>query len=149
MPFLPRSSYVIAVLAALLLWAGKVITVQQTQLDARPLVEDHSVDARSEDVRRGPVRISRTTITAPDGTKTVAQVREVAAEERHTESVVETAHKETPIASRARTRYVGLGVDPLDYARIPRLRAGVTVFGAVDVGVAFDRRFWVEVAYRF
>lgn len=154
---LPPSFYAITTLSLLLLWATHVIGAQQAQLDARPLVEDFKTDARTEDVRRGPVKISRTTTTAPDGTKTVVAVREIAAEERHVEVKNEASHRETPVAApRARTRYVGVGVDPLNYARLPRLRAGVTVFGALDLGVAYDARFaptsgafGLEAAYRF
>jgi len=49
-----------------------------------------------------------------------------------------------------------LGVDPLAYARLPRLRAGVTILGALDAGLAYDSRFspaagafQIELAYRF
>lgn len=149
---LPRSTYVIAALSVMLLWAGKVITVQQTQLDARPLVEDFKADARVEDVRRAPVTIKRRTeTTKPDGTKKVVDSeRIIGAVDSHVEATSEVSHKETPAAApRARTRYVGVGVDPLNYLALPRLRAGVTVFGAVDVGVAYDKRFWLEAAYRF
>lgn len=158
-PRLPPSAYVIAALALLLLWAVHVIGKQQAQLDARPLVESFKVDARTEDVRRGPVRISRTTTTAPDGTKTTTSTREIAAEERHTEVKTEASYKETPAPLRhtPKTRYVGQGVNPLDYTRQWRGRGGLTVLGALDAGVAVDLdparlkfdRPMVELTYRF
>lgn len=156
---LPRSFYVISLLGLLLLWATHVISVQQAALDARPLVEDFKTDARAEDVRRDPVTVKRhSETTRPDGTKSVVDSeRVIGAVESHTENKSESSHKETPIAApRARTRYVGLGIDPLRYAAFPRLRAGVTVFGALDLGVAYDARFsptsgafGLEAAYRF
>lgn len=155
LPRLPRSAYVIAVLSLLLLWAGKVIVVQQTQLDARPLTEDVKLDARTEDVRRGPVEISRTTTVAPDGTKTTVAVRKIAAEERHTAASTESAHKETPVPVWRPTRYVGASLTPLDWQH-PRISAGVTYGGRLDLGVYWDtaRRLndgalGAETRYRF
>lgn len=148
------------ILAVLLVAAGRRIVQLQAALDAKPLVTDFKSDDRTEDVRRGPVKISRTTTTEPDGRKVVVQVREVAAEERHTEDKTATIHQETPVQApggRARTRYVGLGINPLDYAHQGRLRAGVTLFGAFDAGVALDvnplglgfSRPMLELTYRF
>jgi hypothetical protein len=139
--------------------AGQEVLRLRGLLAARPAIEDYKVDARTEDVRRGPVRISRKTVIAPDGTKTIESTRDIGAIDSHTATTSEVSHKETPVGespARARTRYVGLGIDPLRYAAMPRLRAGVTVLGAFDVGVAYDPRFspvngavGLELAYRF
>lgn len=130
----------------------------QAQLDAKPLVEDFKVDARTEDVRRGQVTVRRHTEIKPDGTKTVDSERVQGAVESHSEAKTETSHKEIPngLLARPRTRYVGLGVDPLDYARLPRMRAGLTLWERVDAGLAYDARrpilggaLTLEAAYRF
>lgn len=156
---LPPSAYIMVVLSGLLLWACYVIGEQRSQLDAKPVVLETRLDERTEDVRRGPVTITRRTETKPDGTKVVEQKREVAGEERHIAASSDVHHEETPVsalAPRARNRYVGVGVDPLNYARLPRLRAGVTLFDRVDLGVAYDARFapvsgafQIEASYRF
>ncbi len=98
-------------------------------------------------------------VTAPDGTRTVNSVREESPVEISKTIVLENTHKEIPWDAgepRNRTRYVGIGVDPLNYARIPRLRAGLTFLGSIDVGIAYDARFppvagafSIEAAYRF
>lgn len=147
------------ILGFLLIMAGLRIQQLDTLLAARPLVSDHVVDNRTEDVRRGPVKKIKTVVTAPDGTKTVTTSTDSGAVEVHKKSESETSHQEIPIqdpASRARTRYVGLGVDPLNYARLPRLRAGVTLWERLDAGVAYDSRFspvagafQLEAAWRF
>jgi hypothetical protein len=133
--------------------AGLEIERLKAQLAARPEILVTAVDTRSEDVRRGPVTITRKTTTTPQGVKTVESTREIGAVETHTEAKREDAKKETPVQAapeRARTRYVGLAVNPLDYARVPRFRGGVTLWSAVDLGVATDfRHLWVESSYRF
>ena len=118
----------IAVLAFLLWRAGTGLEVLQAQLDARPALLTAHVDVRTEDFRRGPVKITRKTVTnLKDGTKTVESTREIAAEERRTETASADARKETPTVAATtfiRKRYVGLGVNPLDYTGEWRLRAG-------------------------
>ncbi len=152
---------VLAVIAlgVLLALAGRRIVQLDAELAARPEVMDGTVDHRTEDVRRGPVKITRSVVTAPDGTRTVNSVREESPVEISKTTVLENTHKEIPWDAgepRNRTRYVGIGVDPLNYARIPRLRAGLTFLGSIDVGVAYDARFSpvsgafsLEAAYRF
>ena len=137
------------VLGLMLAAAGAKILRLQEQLAARPAVEEHQATR----VVTGPTRTVYRTITAPGGTVTVEKERTV--ESRVVETVRD--HSETPVAlPHNRTRYVGLGIDPLRYAALPRLRAGVTFFGAVDLGVSYDARFsptggafGVEAAYRF
>lgn len=147
---------VILCLGGLLWAAGHRVTELDAALAARPVVLETHVDTRTEDFRRGPVKITRRTVTAPDGTKTTEQTREIAAEERHTETSSAKEHREKPGQARARSRYVGLGVDPLDYARLPRLRAGLTLWSVLDAGLAYDPRrpltggaVQLEAAYRF
>jgi len=137
LPRLPRSAYVIGLLSLLLLWAGKVITVQQTLLDAKPLVEEHKVDARTEDVRRGPVKKVKTTTTLPDGTKTTTTTTDSGPVEIHKDVKLEVARKETPVAVRVPTRYVGASLTPLDWQH-PRISAGLTFHGRLDLGAYWD-----------
>jgi hypothetical protein len=164
-PLLPRKGegrhvVVIVILGGLLMMAGQEVLRLRSLLAARPVVEDYKTDARTEDVRRGPVTRKRKTVIAPDGTKTTESELTIGAIDSHIEAKSESTHKETPVggplARAGRTRYVGLGIDPLRYAAMPRLRAGVTILGAFDVGVAYDSRFsptngaaGLELAYRF
>lgn len=145
------------VFGLLLAGAGLELKNRFTDKPAAPEVVDFSSDNRTEDVRRGPVKITRRTETRPDGSKVVEQTREIASEERHSTVAAETRHQEIPAPPRpSRTRYVGVGVDPLDYARLPRLRAGLTLWERLDAGVAYDARrpvlggaLTLEAAYRF
>lgn len=143
-----RLLLVIIVLGLLLAAAGAKILRLQEQLAARPAVEERVVYKRVQ----GPVRVEVRTITKPGGEKVVERIRTV-------ESVVVdtvTEHAEAPAAPRPRNRYLGVGVDPLNYARMPRIRAGVTLWNTVDAGVSYDARFspvagavGLELAYRF
>ena len=156
---LPSSAYIIAVLSLLVLWGVNVIGKQQAALDARPATTDWRVDDRTEDVRRGPSETTRRVVfDAVTGKKISSEtVKKTGPVESHTEIASEAKHTETPVpAARSRSRYVGVGIDPLDYARLPRLRAGMTVFSVLDLGVAYDSRFaptsgafGLEAAYRF
>lgn len=165
MPQLPDSRDAkcvgVGVLVGLLL-AATALQLRRYGLpvEAPPAIEDNRVDARTEDVRRGPAKITRRTEEIkPDGTKKITEeVRELGPEERRTAVASEESHSVVPPApaKASRTRYVGLGVDPLDYARLPRLRAGVTLWSAFDVGLAYDARrpvlggaLAIEAAYRF
>lgn len=121
-------------------------------------IQDTRVDNRTEDVRRGPVKKVKTVVVAPDGTKTTTTSTDSGAVEIRKTANVEASHKETPPPpSRTRTRYVGLGVNPLAYTREWRARAGMNVLGAFDAGVALDlnparlhlTRPMVELTYRF
>lgn len=153
-----EGKYILVILAlGGLLWgAGRRIAELDAALAARPATFDSQVDDRTEDVRRGPIKRTTTTTTAPDGTKTRTAVVEIASEERHIEATRAKEHHEAPAQARPRARYVGLGVDPLNYARLPRLRAGVTLWSVLDAGVAYDARlpvtggaFQLEATYRF
>ena len=131
----------------------------QTRLDAKPETMDGSVDHRTEDVRRGPVKITTERVVSPDGTKTTKRVREEGVVETKKTFVLESTHKEVPWsdAEAPRTRYLGFGVNPLDYTRQWRGRGGLTIFGSIDAGVAIDvnpvllklDRPMLELAYRF
>ena len=140
------------ILGLLLAAAGAKIVRQQEQLDAKPAVQDRVVYRKVQ----GPTRVEVRTITKPGGEVIVERIRvvEKVEIERQTEYVEVPAHV---LAPKKRTRYVGLGVDPLNYARLPRIRAGVTLWnGTVDAGVSYDARFspiagavGLEMAYRF
>lgn len=136
------------ILGVLLAAAGAKILRLQEQLAARPEIDDH----QSVRTVQGPTRTVYRTIEKPGGERIVERERTV--ESRVVETVID--HTEALAAPRARNRYVGFGVDPLRYAALPRLRAGVTVFRSVDLGVSYDARFspvggafGIEAAYRF
>lgn len=143
----------IVVLGLCLAMAGRRITQLEAALKARPEIMDGSVDHRTEDVRRGPVKVTRTVKTEADGTRTVNSVREEGVTEIKKTFDISTTHKEVPWDDgepTKRTRYLGLGVDTQDYLKVPRVRAGLTFLGALDAGVATDfKRLWIETAYRF
>lgn len=143
-----RLLLVCIVLGLLLAAAGAKIVRLQEQLAAKPAVVDRVVYKRVQ----GPTRVEVRTITKPGGETVVERIRTV-------ESVIVdtvTEHAEAPAAPRPRNRYLGVGVDPLNYARLPRIRAGVTLWNTVDAGVSYDARFspvggavGLELAYRF
>lgn len=156
LPLLPKTLderllLVIVVLGLALAGAGAKILRLQEQIAAKPAVEDRIIYKRVQ----GPIRVEVRTITKPGGEVVVERIRTV----ERVEIERENAHLEAPATplARPRTRYLGLGVDPLRYAALPRLRAGVTFFaGRLDAGVAYDARFspvagafGLELAYRF
>jgi len=155
-PILPRSldgrlAVGCILLALMLAAAGAKIVRQQEQLDAKPAVTERVVYRKVQ----GPTRVEVRTITKPDGEKIVERIRVVEKVEIDTM----TEYVEVPVgalAPKKRTRYLGIGVDPLNYARLPRIRAGVTLWNKVDAGVSYDARFspvggavGLELAYRF
>lgn len=135
-------------LGLLLAAAGHRITELNAELRARPATEERVVTRTVQ----GPTRTEVRTIVKPGGER--IEERIVYVESKTTER--DREFSSTPSAARARTRYLGIGVDPLDYARAPRIRAGATVFGSFDAGVAYDPRLaptkgavQLEIAYRF
>lgn len=140
----PYEIAAILILGVLLALAGQRISA----LSVQPEIQEKTVYK----IEEGPSRTTKRTITKPDGEKIVEQIREV--EHRTVER--ESDKSEKPVFAPSRGRYVGLGVDPFDYARVPRLRAGLSIFEILDVGVAYDYRrrlndgaLMCEVAYRF
>ena len=149
---MPHSRKLLVLLCALLALAGPEIVRLRAIIDAKPLVEMTKVDARTEDVRRGPVKISRTTITAPDGTKTTTSVREIKSEKRHSEVRIEEARKETPIAVRRPRRWGYLDFDPRAGFVPVGARLGMDVIGDFGAGAWYYRpgnAFGVTVGGRF
>ncbi len=164
LPLIPHKDSLLAVtilILGLYCWrAGLEIESLKAALDARPELLATHIDARTEDVRRGPVTVKRKTTTLPDGTKTTESERTIGPVESHIATKTEDTRKETPVAApvaRARTRYGGLGVNPLAYTREWRGRGGVNVLGFLDAGVALDfdpiglkfDRPMLEATYRF
>lgn len=146
-----RLLLVCIVLGLLLAAAGAKIVRQQEQLAAKPAIQERVVYRKVQ----GPTRTEVRTITKPGGEVVRERIRVVEKVEIDTM----TEYVEVPVgalAPKKRTRYVGLGVDPLNYARLPRIRAGVTLWNTVDAGVSYDARFspvagavGLELAYRF
>lgn len=135
-------------LALLLAAAGHRIVELNAMLDAKPEVSERIITRTVQ----GPTRTEVRTIVKPGGER--VEERIVYVESKVTER--DREHSESPSAPKRRTRYLGIGVDPLDYARAPRIRAGATVFGSVDAGIAYDPRLaptkgavQLEISYRF
>lgn len=139
---------VIAILVVFLIASVARVRNLQTQLAAKPITQDRIVTRTVT----GPTRIEIRTITKPGGEVIVERIQTVESKVEETGK----AHEEIPVAI-PRTRYVGLGIDPARWSALPRLRAGVTVWGgAVDLGASYDSRFsptggafGLEGAYRF
>ena len=140
------------VMGLLLAAAGAKILRLQEALAVKPRVENRVVTRTVQ----GPTRVEVRTITKPGGETIVERIRYT--ESKTTDKAVE--HIEAPVfapLARPRTRYAGLVIDPLRYAALPRLRAGLTMFkGSVDLGVSYDWRFpatagafGLETAWRF
>lgn len=132
----------ILILSALLCLACAEIMHLRSLVASKPAVENKEVIRTVQ----GPTRTEIRTIIKPGGER--VEERIVYVESKVTDRATE--HSEIP-AKDQRTRYFGLGINPLDYGR-PTVRAGLTVYGALDIGGTFDTRSMrpgVEAAYRF
>lgn len=132
----------------------------KAQLAAKPLVEASKHVAKASTRARGPVKTTKTVVTAPDGTKTATTVKEAAAETIASTSTSDEVRKETPAPAVAtaprRTRYVGLALDPFAQGRPRRARAGLTLWDRIDAGASWEPRrapsdgaLQIELTYRF
>ncbi len=123
-------------------------------LRGRPTVDVRERIVEKRVVVRGPVRVVK--IQAPDGTVTTTTDR--APETVVTDKDREKERTETPpqLGGAERTRYAGVGVDPAR-PRLWRVRTGLNVLGAFDLGMAADldataravSRPMLELTYRF
>lgn len=115
-------------------------------------------------VHRAPVKTTKTVTTAKDGVKTVVTVKEagpvdVGPVATTTTALTAETRVETPPPPPkpfVPTRYVGLGLDPFAPGIPKRVRAGLTLWNRIDVGVAWEPRLrashgavGVELSYRF
>lgn len=127
-----------------------------TTLRAHPSVEYRDRIVEKRVVAKGPVRIVK--VKAPDGTVTTTTDRApetITTDRERDKERLEIPPQLPPVAQR--NRYAGLGVNPLDYTHQWRGRGGITLFGALDAGVAVDvepqklilSRPMVELTYRF
>ena len=142
MPHLPRSAYAIVGLSLALIAACLHIRSLQATIAAKPTTQDRVVTKTVQ----GPTRTEIRTIVKPGGER--VEERIVYVESKTTER--ENEHSEKPAANR-RSRYVGLGIDPLDYHR-PTVRAGLNLWDTYDIGGTLDTRNMrpgVELAFRF
>lgn len=147
-PLFPRTRegrLILALVVALFALAASVRHGFELQgvIDAKPTVQDRIITKTVQ----GPTRTEIRTIIRPGGERIEEKI--VYVESKTTER--EKEHSEAPAAVRLKTRYVGLGINPQDYAR-PIVRAGLTVWGTYDLGGTFDTRRMipgVEASWRF
>jgi hypothetical protein len=108
-------------------------------LRARPTVEfrDRVVERRV--VVRGPVRVVKSVVKAPDGTITTNTTTDKAPETTSVDKAKEAERVETPpqAPNRVQYRYVGLSLAPTDWRR-PRVSLGVSLGRNLDVGAYWD-----------
>ena len=130
-----------------------------TLLRAAPTVEFRDRVVEKRVVIRGPVRIVKEVVKAPDGTTTTTTTTDRAPETVTTDKDRDKERVEIPQQvpkDPRRTRYVGVGVDPA-HPRLWRARTGLTVFGRFDAGMAADfdadsravTRPMLEISIRF
>lgn len=108
-------------------------------LRSRPAVEFRDRVVEKRVVLRGPVRVVKEVVKAPDGTETTRTVTDRSPETVTTDKDREKERTETPpqVASVNPYRYIGLALTPLDWKR-PRVSAGFTLWRHVDAGAYWD-----------
>lgn len=154
----PDSWDLVKVLALLAIALGALCLRQRetiARLSARPAVEAKVDKSTKTETHKGKVRVVEKFVTVPGKCDPVVIERivetdpEISTTETH--RVSEKVETPPPTLPAARTRYVGLTLDPL--LRAPRAaRAGLTVFGLADVGASYDWRYeavGVDVGLRF
>lgn len=128
-----------------------------TALRARPTVEfrDRIVEKRM--VVRGPVRIVKDVVKAPDGTITTRTTTDKGIETTNVDKAKDSERTETPpqVLDAIPYRYIGLSAAPEDWKH-PRVSAGFALGRHLDAGAYWDsaRRindgaFGAEVRGRF
>jgi len=110
---------------------------QHEALQRRPQVEFVERVVEKRVIVRGPVRIIKDVVKAPDGTITTRTTTDRAAETVTSDKARDTERTEAPAASAAPSRYVGLSANPLDWKR-PRIGAGLALGAHLDVGAYWD-----------
>lgn len=122
---------------------GVKISSLEATIAARPQINETAKTSDVKDVKKGPVKITRKTTVAPDGTKTTEQTREIGAQESHEEAKAETTHEEKPACpapDKPNRWYLGAGVDPFHVTDVTRarVRGGWTFGDRLDFGPALD-----------
>jgi hypothetical protein len=126
-----RGKILAAIAVALLAWGlrlGQKVAARDAIIAARPTVSERVR------VERGPVRIVRTTVYLPDGTKKIEQSRDIASEKRETDHT-EAPACPAPHVNKPRWAH-GIGDMGGPYA----LNAGMTFWDRLDVGASYDWR---------
>ena len=114
------------------------ITLRQHEaLQARPRVEFVERVVEKRVIVRGPVRIIKDVVKAPDGTITTRTTTDRSAETVTSDKARDTERTEAPAAAASPGRYVGLSVNPLDWKR-PRIGAGLAIGAHLDMGAYWD-----------
>lgn len=151
MPRLPSRNEV-AVAAAFLLvllfasWLrrGEKIAALEAQLAEKPKVEFRDRVVEKRVVVRGPVRVVKEVVQAPDGTKTTRTETDRAPETVSTDKDRDVARVETPVCpppTRPKSRYAGLilGTDGYAGSPVKGARVGLNVWQSWDLGVNVSR----------
>ena len=131
----------LVLLVAVVLLAAVAKRQQETiaALRARPAVEFRDRVVEKRVVVRGPVRVVKEVVKAPDGTETTRTTTDRAGETVTTDKDREKERTETPpqVAAAVPYRYIGLALTPLDWKR-PRISAGFALGRNLDAGAYWD-----------
>lgn len=109
-------------------------------LRARPAVEIRDRIVEKRVVVRGPVRIIKEVVKAPDGTETTRTTTDRAAETVSTDKDREKERVEVPPQipdAPLPYRYIGVALTPLEWKH-PRVSAGFAVGRHLDLGAYWD-----------
>jgi hypothetical protein len=116
-----------------------------TALRARPAVKFRDRIVEKRVVVKGPVRIVKEVVKAPDGTETTRTTTDRAVETVNVDKDSEKERVEVPPQvpdAPLPYRYIGVALTPLDWKH-PRASAGFAIGRHLDLGVYWDtaRRF--------
>lgn len=130
------------VLLALLLGVGALVRQQHATINAlrqTPTVEFRDRVVEKKVFVRGPVRIVKDVVKAPDGTVTTRTTTDKAPETTVTDNSKEVERLEVPpaVPQAIPYRYIGLSLTPTDW-RHPRVSAGFAIGRHLDAGAYWD-----------
>lgn len=135
-----RRALVLAVAVAFLLALAKRQHETITVLRGAPTIEFRDRIVEKRVVVRGPVRIIKNVVKAPDGTITTHITTDKAPETATTDKAKEAERVEIPPRvpdAPLPYRYVGVALQPLDWQH-PRVSAGFAVGRHLDLGAYWD-----------
>lgn len=135
------------VLLALLLSAMAIVRQQRGTIIAlrgRPTVQFRDRIVEKRVVVKGPVRIVKDVVKAPDGTITTRTTTDKGVETTNVDKAKDVERIETPpqVPDSPPYRYIGLSATPTDWHH-PRVSAGFAIGRHLDAGAYWDsaRRF--------
>ena len=141
-----RRAIILALAVAFLLALSKRQHETIVALRQAPTVEFRDRIVEKRVVVRGPVRIVKDVVKAPDGTITTRTTTDKAPETVSTDKAKEVERVEVPPQvpdAPLPYRYIGVALTPLDWKH-PRVSAGFALGRNLDVGAYWDaaRRFY-------